>query len=121
MKLLLDQGLPRSTVLELQKYSIEAIHVGEIGMASASDEEILEKAANLKATVVTLDSDFHAILASLQIKNTSVIRIRIEGLKASALAQILVTIISSAKSEIVEGSAVSVTDKGIRIHKLPLV
>ena len=40
---LLDKGLPRSTVLEIQKHSIEAIHVGEIGMASASYEEILEK------------------------------------------------------------------------------
>ena len=49
---------------------------------------------------MTLDSDLHAILASLHIKNTSVIRIRIEGLKDSALAQILVTTISSLIREL---------------------
>jgi predicted nuclease of predicted toxin-antitoxin system len=41
MKLLLDQGLPRSTVSQLSKTGIEAVHVGEIGMAGAEDAEIL--------------------------------------------------------------------------------
>jgi len=40
MKLLLDQGLPRSTVSQLSKTGIEAVHVGEIGMAAAGDAEI---------------------------------------------------------------------------------
>jgi predicted nuclease of predicted toxin-antitoxin system len=29
MRLLLDQGLPRSTVLYLRNYGIEAVHVGD--------------------------------------------------------------------------------------------
>lgn len=37
MRLLLDQGLPRSTVPLLGKNGIEALHVGEVGLASASD------------------------------------------------------------------------------------
>jgi len=37
MRLLLDQGLPRSTVLYLQKYGIEAAHVGDRGLATGSD------------------------------------------------------------------------------------
>ena len=32
MRLLLDQGLPRSTVLYLQNYGIEAVHVGDRGV-----------------------------------------------------------------------------------------
>lgn len=40
MKLLLDQGLPRSTVEQLCKAGIEASHVGELGLATAGDEEI---------------------------------------------------------------------------------
>jgi len=35
MKLLLDQGLPRSTVEKLRLIGIESIHVGDIGMAAA--------------------------------------------------------------------------------------
>jgi predicted nuclease of predicted toxin-antitoxin system len=37
MKLLLDQGLPRSTVLELNKLNIDSIHDGDIGMANFTD------------------------------------------------------------------------------------
>ena len=41
MRLLLDQGLPRSTALYLQNYRIEAVHVGDRGLATASDSKIL--------------------------------------------------------------------------------
>ena len=37
MKLLLDQGLPRSTVRHLAAVGIAAEHVGDIGMAAAAD------------------------------------------------------------------------------------
>jgi predicted nuclease of predicted toxin-antitoxin system len=39
--LLLDQGLPRSLVVLLNDAGIEAEHVGELGMASSKDSEIL--------------------------------------------------------------------------------
>ena len=38
MKYLLDQGLSRSTVKYLQEMGIESDHVGNLGMAAASDE-----------------------------------------------------------------------------------
>ena len=57
MKLLLDQGLPRSTVLHLANAGIEAEHIGNLGMAKASDELILDAARKRQATVVTLDAD----------------------------------------------------------------
>ena len=63
MKLLLDQGLPRSTVSHLQRVGIESVHVGEIGLAKASDARILDFADQGSWTVVTLDADFHVLLA----------------------------------------------------------
>jgi len=62
MRLLLDQGLPRSTVVFLKNEGIEALHVGEVGMASASDPQIFEFARHRSRVVVTLDADFHALL-----------------------------------------------------------
>jgi Domain of unknown function (DUF5615) len=41
MKLLLDQGLPRSTVLHLRNQQIEAVHVGDRGLATATDSKLL--------------------------------------------------------------------------------
>ncbi len=63
IKLLLDQGLPRSAVQYLCDANVHAFHVGDIGASAASDEEILELARRDGRIVVTLDADFHALLA----------------------------------------------------------
>jgi len=44
MKLLLDQGLPRSALRHLADMGIAAEHVGDLGMATATDAQILETA-----------------------------------------------------------------------------
>lgn len=121
MKFLLDQGLPRSTVSELQRINIESLHVGDIDMSGATDAEIIKKAFDNDLVVITLDTDFHAILAERRLKKPSVIRIRIEGLKSKELSGIIKTVFKSAHNELEKGAAISVTDKGIRVHNLPLV
>ena len=63
MNLLLDQGLPRTTVRFLREYGISAQHAGNIGLSEASDRTILERAYQSGQVVVTLDADFHAQLA----------------------------------------------------------
>lgn len=65
MKLLLDQGLPRSSASILRYANIDTIHVGEIGMAMAEDKEILEYGRQQQRIVVTLDADFHALMGCL--------------------------------------------------------
>jgi predicted nuclease of predicted toxin-antitoxin system len=57
MKLLLDQGLPRSTVKHLAALGIVAEHVGDLGMAAATDEAILKAARDRGSVVATLDAD----------------------------------------------------------------
>ncbi len=63
MKLLLDQGLPRSTIRLLHEAGIDAIHVSEIGYSTSEDAVILAWGRKEDRTVVTLDADFHALLA----------------------------------------------------------
>jgi len=121
MKLLLDQGLPRSTVEHLQQAGFDAAHVGELGLASASDAIILDFARRENRVVVTLDSDFHALLAFSGAKEPSVIRLRIEGLRAGELARLLVDVMAVCADEVVNGAMVSVTEDGVRIRKLPVI
>ncbi len=47
----------------LREMEIESDHVGGLGMAAASDSEILDEGRNSEAVVVTLDADFHGLLA----------------------------------------------------------
>ena len=60
MKLLLDQGLPRSAASLLRAAGIDTVHTGEIGLATADDESVVQVARQEERIVVTLDADFHA-------------------------------------------------------------
>ena len=120
MKLHLDQGLPRSTVAHLAAAGVSAVHVGDLGMASATDATILDTARQLMAVVVTLDADFHHLLAVGSLTSPSVIRVRIEGLRGEQLSAILIQVIAASRQELATGAAISVTENRIRIRSLPL-
>lgn len=82
--LLLDQGIPLSTAAMLRKTGWDVEHVSDVGMSRSSDRSILDFARIQGRTVVTLDADFHALLAVANDARPSVIRIRQEGLKGEA-------------------------------------
>jgi predicted nuclease of predicted toxin-antitoxin system len=121
MKLLLDQGLPRSTVFPLRAAGIDAVHVAEKAQATASDSVILDIARHEQRIVVTLDADFHALLVLSGAADPSVIRIRIEGLRAEPLAGVLVDVLDLCKDDLSHGAMVSVTEHGVRVRRLPLL
>lgn len=121
MKLLLDQGLPRSTASLLREAGIDTLHVGELGMAAAEDLYIIQRARKEDRVIATLDADFHAMLAQELAISPSVIRIRIERLRAPALAELLLTVIAQCEQELEEGAAVTVEPNRIRIRRLPLL
>ena len=120
MKLILDQGLPRSAVQRLAAAGIIAEHVGDLGMATAADDAILAIALQMQAVVVTLDADFHQLLANSRAAAPSVVRIRIEGLKADRLATLLAQVIAVAEAELLAGAVVSVNEDRIRVRSLPI-
>jgi predicted nuclease of predicted toxin-antitoxin system len=121
MKLLLDQGLPRSAVLLLRTAAIDTVHVGEESLATAPDSAILDIARQEQRIVVTLDADFHALLVLSGAAGPSVIRIRIEGLRAEQLASLLVDVLNLCEDDLSQGAMVSVTEHGVRVRRLPLL
>jgi len=90
-------------------------------MSRASDAEILEFADARNCVVVTLDADFHSLLAVAAAAGPSVVRIRIEGLDANALAKLLETIRPRIEDAVTKGAMVTVTPTAIRIHYLPVL
>ena len=119
--LLLDQGLPRSATRYLREAGIPAVHAGEVGLSSASDEAILDYARSQKLIVVTLDADFHRKLVLSDATGPSVIRVRIEGLRAEKLAQLLLGTIEKCREDLDRGAMVSVTEAGVKLRHLPLL
>lgn len=90
MKLLLDQGLPRSAAHLLRELGFDALYVGEMGYAVAEADK------------------------------PSVIRVRIEGLKAQVVVKLLAVVIEQCHQDLELGAAVTVQEKQIRIRRLPL-
>jgi predicted nuclease of predicted toxin-antitoxin system len=118
MRLLLDQG--RSSASLLREAGIDAVHVGEIGYANAEDAAILEKGRQDNRVIVTLDADFHAILALTNVTSPSVIRVRIEGLRGIDFFHLLQKIHHHWGDALEQGAVLSVQQNRIRVRHLPL-
>ena len=121
MKLLLDQGCPRSAAGLLRDVGVDALQVGEVGMAAAADSAILLRALEEERVVVTLDADFHALLALNEAIVPSVVRIRIQRLRARAMTELILNVLRECSAELMEGVAVTVEPNKIRIRRLPLL
>ena len=122
IRLLLDQGLPRSSAALLRSQGLDTLHVGECGLASATDAEILAWARQENRTIVTLDADFHTLLALSGASHPSVVRIRIEGLKGPEMAQLTKNIVMRAQAHLMGGAMVVVKEDGnLRIKRLPIL
>ena len=121
MKILLDQGVPRSAAALLRAAGIDAVHTAEVGLATATDERILEFAETEGYVVVTLDADFHAILALAGARSPSVIRIRQARLGAAAVVTIVQSVVQQASAELEQGALVTVQAGRVRVRRLPII
>jgi predicted nuclease of predicted toxin-antitoxin system len=120
VKLLLDQGLPRSSAALLRELGIDAIHVGELGKSAAPDEEIIEHARTSGYSIVTLDADFHSLIATASAASPSTIRLRVQRLKAPDAASLVRTVLDRVGHELGTGCLITVTKESIRIRRLPI-
>ena len=120
MKLLLDQGLPRSAAALLSDRGFDTVHAGDIGLAAAADAAILDRARIDGRTIVTLDADFHALVALAGAAGPSVIRIREEGLKGPDLAALVVETVDLCRDDLDFGAVVTVRGGSVRVRRLPV-
>jgi len=120
MKLLLDQGTPRSTAAILRRAGFDSVHTAEIGLAEAEDSEIINRAALEQRIVITLDADFHMLLALARADRPSVIRIRVEGLRGEDLSALIQKVLNECAEDLEIGAMISVNDFQIRVRHLPV-
>jgi predicted nuclease of predicted toxin-antitoxin system len=120
MRLLLDQGVPRSAVRLLRNEGHDVVHTAECGLSTASDPSILLRAAQEDHVVVTLDADFHALVALSGARWPSVIRLRVQGLRAESLTALVRKVIAQCGKDLAGGALVSVLGARIRVRGLPI-
>jgi predicted nuclease of predicted toxin-antitoxin system len=72
------------------------------------------------AIVVTLDADFHTILAVSGASGPSVIRLRIQGLGAPEVVELIQNALAGFEADLKRGSLVTVKVHKITCHRLPI-
>ena len=120
IKMLLDQGLPRTAASLLRERGWDVQHVSERGMSRAEDAAIIAIARQEQRMVVTLDADFHALLAVSGATGPSVLRIRMEGQKADQVALLIERVLALASDELNQGAMITLSEGKVRIKLLPV-
>ena len=63
MRYLVDANLSPVVAERLRDTGHDAVHVGDLGLLTASDEEILGRAATDDRVIISADADFGTLLA----------------------------------------------------------
>jgi predicted nuclease of predicted toxin-antitoxin system len=88
-------------------------------MARAEDTEIVRFAREHGSVVVTLDADFHALLATSMARTPSVIRLRLQGLDGAEVAAHVSKVSVHFAAELAAGCLITVKSNKTTCHKLP--
>ncbi len=119
-RLFLGQGVPLDAALAFRKLGFQCDHVAEIGTSKADDTAILQWATEHSAVVLTLDADFHALLAVSGASGPSVIRLRIQGMDGPRFVALMASVLARFEDELNSGSLVTVKARKITAHRLPI-
>ncbi len=121
MRLLLDNNLAPRLAPLLQGAGYDVVHVGDVGLGSASDTTVLHYAWENKRILVSADTDFGHLLATSGTSAPSVILLpRAEGRRAAQVADLLVANLPQLQEDLDAGAVVVIRDDTVRIRRLPL-
>jgi predicted nuclease of predicted toxin-antitoxin system len=119
MKLLVDNALSPLVVQGLRTAGYDAVHVRDVGLARAADEEIFEWCFANDHVVVSADTDFGTLLALRQQKRPSVLLLRrISQRRPESQLAVLLTNLPEITDALRTGSIVVIEENRIRVRTL---
>lgn len=120
MKLLIDANLSPRVSAVLQRAGYDACHVGDVGLACASDTQIVAWAAEHEHIIVSSDSDFGAILARQRRAAPSFVLLRhLNDLAPEQQAALLLANLPTLAEALTAGAVATVLRDRIRLRSLP--
>ena len=121
MRLLVDNALSPTLAGLLRNAGHEAVHVRDIRLQHASDEEVFARAAAEDAVVMSADTDFATLLATPAVSKPSLILFRGEGSRRpEAMAALILANLSQLAEALAAGCIVTFEPVRLRIRSLPI-
>jgi predicted nuclease of predicted toxin-antitoxin system len=110
MNLLADEGVDRPIVEQLRQDGYTVLYVAEIA-PSISDDEVLDRANQHNALLITADKDFGELVFRLGRINAGVVLLRLAGLQPATKAAIVSSVFYAHAAEML--NAFTVISPGI--------
>ncbi len=121
MRFLIDNALSPALAAALSNSGHDALHVRDVGLRNADDEDILLFAATEARIVVSADTDFSALLALYEQRLPSLILFRRGSPRAPIhQAALLLANLPQLEADLQRGAVVSIHAGRLRIRLLPL-
>ena len=120
MKFLVDMNLSPRWCSILYAEGWESIHWSDVGKATASDREIMQRAIDDRRVVLTHDLDYGAMLAATRAVGPSVVQVRTQDVRPKTLAALLIPVLKIYEKELDAGALLVIDEATSRVRLLPL-
>ncbi len=119
MKILVDMPVSPRTAEWLRNMGHDVVHARDIGMAKATDQEIMKKAKNDNRVILTLDLDFPQIISTTSAKSPGIILLRLEKPNVENIQKHLGSLLKIKFPQDLKNSICVVEENRFRLHRFP--
>lgn len=120
MRLLADLHIAPRTVQFLRSLGHDVLRVTDLLPATASDESIVERAAQDQRIILTQDLDMTAIIALSRRQYPSLVTLRLSSVRIAFVNSILQRTLPVLEHDLQQGALVTIEDSRVRLRRLPL-
>ena len=121
MRFLLDENLSPLLAEALTAAGHDTIHVRDLGLLTAADRVVLERARTESRVLISADTDFGELLAVSGATLPSIILLRREASRSAvSQAGVILANLDQVAADIDAGAIVVLEAKRVRVRRLPV-